>query len=121
MRRIAILLVSASALLIGSAAQAEEGRFDAGVFRPSAAPRDLVMVRKSEVIGHFSPTIGLYSDLGFDPLVLVNKDTKQAINAVAARLTLTPMAGIGFFNWFDVTLAVPLSVDVKEGRDWAEV
>src|SRR5262245_23655727 len=108
MRRIAILLVSAGSLLVSSAARGEEGRFDAQVFRPSAAPRDLVMVRKSEVIGHLSPVIGLYSDLGFDPLVLVDKNTDQAINAVAARLTLTPMAGIGFFNWFDVTLAVPL-------------
>src|SRR5215831_16795888 len=108
MRRIAVLLVSAGAWLISSAARAEEGRFDAQVFRPSAAPRDLVMVRKSEVIGHLSPVVGLFSDVGFDPLVLVNKSTDQAINAVAARLTLTPMVGIGLFNWFDLTLAVPL-------------
>src|SRR4029078_7915101 len=98
-RRIPALLVSAGALLAGSPLRAEEGRFDAQVFGHSACPRDLVMVRKSEVIGHLSPVVGLFSDLGFDPLVLVNKSTDQAINAVAARLTLTPMAGIGFFNW----------------------
>src|SRR5882672_10065423 len=108
MRRIAALFLSASALLSGAAAHAEEGRFDAQVFRPSAAPRDLVMVRKSKIIGHLSPVVGLFSDLGFDPLVFVNKSTDQAVNAVAARLTLTPMAGIGLFNWFDLTLAVPL-------------
>lgn len=108
MRRISALFLSLSAFLAGASAHAEEGRFDAQVFRPSAAPRDLVMVRKSEVIGNLSPVVGLYTDLGFDPLVLVNKDTDQAISAVAARLTLTPMAGIGFFNLFDVTLAVPL-------------
>ena len=108
MTRIAALLVAAGAWLAGSSARAEEGRFDAQVFRPSAAPRDLVMVRKSEVIGTLSPVVGLFSDLGFDPLVLVNKSTNQAINAVAARLTLTPMAGIGLFNWVDVTVAVPL-------------
>src|SRR6187401_2819078 len=92
-RRITALLVSAGAWLAGSVAHAEEGRFDAQVFRPSAAPRDLVMVRKSEVIGSLSPTVGLFSDLGFDPLVLVNKSTDQRINAVLGRLTLTPMAG----------------------------
>src|SRR4051794_2300971 len=108
MRRIAAILISVWALLAQGSARAEEGRFDAQVFRPSAAPRDLVMVRKSEVIGHLSPVVGLFSDVGFDPLVLVNKSTDQAINAVAARLTLTPMVGIGFFNWFDLTLAVPL-------------
>src|SRR3954465_3444307 len=107
-RRIAALFFSSSALLASTASHAEEGRFDAQVFRPSAAPRDLVMVRKSEVIGNLSPVIGLFTDLGFDPLVLVNKSTDQAINAVAARLTLTPMAGIGFFNVFDLTVAVPL-------------
>src|SRR4051812_36807541 len=108
MRRIAALLVSTSTLLCGAALHAEEGRFDAQVFRPSAAPRDLVMVRKSEVIGDLSPVIGLFSDVGFDPLVFVNKSTDQTIHAVAARLTLTPMAAVGFSNWFDLTLAVPL-------------
>jgi outer membrane protein OmpA-like peptidoglycan-associated protein len=100
-------LVTLGALLAASPAQAEEGRFDAQTFRPSAAPRDLVMVQKSEVIGHLSPTIGLFTDFSFDPLVLVDKDTNQRIDAVAARLQLTGMAGIGFFNWFDVSLAMP--------------
>jgi hypothetical protein len=27
---------------------------------------------------------------------------------VLAGLTLTPMAGIGFFNWMDLTVAIPL-------------
>src|SRR5215475_1639904 len=108
MRRTTALLISASALFAQRAARAEEGRFDAQVFRRSAPPLDLAMVRKSEIIGHLSPVVGLFSDLGFDPLVLVDKSTDQAINAVAARLTLTPMAGFGLFNWFDVTVAVPL-------------
>ena len=42
-----------------TALAAEEGRFDAQVFRPLAAPRDLVMVPKSEVIGHLSPVVGV--------------------------------------------------------------
>jgi OmpA-OmpF porin, OOP family len=62
-RRITALLVSAGALLAQSAAHAEEGRFDAQVFRPSAAPRDLVMVRKSEIIGHLSPSFGLGAEV----------------------------------------------------------
>jgi OmpA-OmpF porin, OOP family len=99
--------VALAALLAGASASAEEGRFDAQVFRPSAAPRDLVMVQKSEVIGNLSPTFGLFTNIALDPLVLVNKDTSQRINAVAARLELTGMAGIGFFNWFDISLAVP--------------
>src|SRR5262249_3598623 len=74
----ALFVVLASLLLAQRSARAEEGRFDAQVFRPSAAPRDLVMVRKSEIIGDLSPTVGVFSDLGFDPLVLVNKSTDQA-------------------------------------------
>jgi OmpA-OmpF porin, OOP family len=109
-RRLASLLSSGAAvaaLLAAPAAVAEEGRFDAQVFRPSAAPRDLVMVQKSEVIGNLSPTFGLFTNVALDPLVLVNKDTNQRLSAVAARLELTGMAGIGFFNWFDISLAVP--------------
>ena len=96
-----------AALLPASSARAEEGRFDAQVFRPSAAPRDLVMVQKSEVIGHMSPVVGIYQDLGFDPLVLVSGDTGQTIEAVGARLQLTGLVGIGLFNWADIKLAVP--------------
>lgn len=111
MRRRAASVASIAALLgalsSASTVHAEEGRFDAQTFRPSAAPRDLVMVQKSEVIGHLSPTIGLFTDFSFDPLVLVDKSTNQRIDAVAARLQLTGMAGIGFFNWFDVSMAMP--------------
>lgn len=106
------LAALAAAVITGSVAtpaQAEEKRFDAMVFRPSAAPRDLVIVQKSEVIGNFSPVVGLYFDIALNPLVLVtNQSTTQRINAVAAAATFTPMAGIGFFNWFDLTVAVPL-------------
>ena len=111
MRRLRSILASGAALLASSLASlgatAEEGRFDAQVFRPSAAPRDLVMVQKSEVIGNLSPTFGLFTNIALDPLVLINKNTNQRISAVAARLELTGMAGIGFFNWFDISLAVP--------------
>jgi len=107
MKRSALFLLSLSVLFASEAARAEEGRFDAQTFRPSAAPRDLVMVPKSEVIGHKSPVIGFYYDIALDPLVFLNKDTGQTVNAVAARLQLTGLAGIGFFDWFDVSLAMP--------------
>jgi outer membrane protein OmpA-like peptidoglycan-associated protein len=109
-KRIPFALLSLSALLLGSTARAEEGRFDAQVFRPSAAPRDLVMVPKTEVIGSMSPVIGMYYDVSLDPLALVNKDTGQTLHAVAARMNLTAMAGIGFFDWFDVTMAMPFVI-----------
>ncbi len=107
MKRLAKLGVALAALLVSASVSAEEGRFDAQIFRPSAAPRDLVMVQKSEVIADMSPTFGLFTNLAFDPLVLVSKSTSQRLNAVGARLELTGMAGMGFFNWFDVSVAVP--------------
>jgi outer membrane protein OmpA-like peptidoglycan-associated protein len=97
------------ALLLAGGAEAEEKRFDAMIFRPSAAPRDLVMVQKSEVIGHLSPVLGMYFDVAFSPLTLVtNNTTQDRIKAISAGITFTPMVGIGFFNWIDVTAAVPL-------------
>ena len=42
------------------------------------------------------------------PLALIGSDTNSAVKVVAAQLTFTPTAGICFFNWFDVTVAVPL-------------
>lgn len=100
---------AALALAVASEdAAAETGRFDAQTFRPSAAPRDLVMVRKSEIIGHASPVVGLFSDLSFDPLILLDKSTNDAIDVVSTRLTLTAMAGIGLWNWIDFTAALPI-------------
>ncbi|HZF51247.1 MAG TPA: OmpA family protein [Polyangiaceae bacterium] len=107
MKRGVALLLSLSALFAAGSARAEEGRFDAQVFRPAAAPRDLVMVQKSEVIGHFSPTVGVYYDVALNPLELAVNDTGRTMNAVAARLQLTGLAGIGFFDLFDVSVAVP--------------
>lgn len=104
---LASLVFLASPMISNEASAQEEGRFDAQVFRPSAAPRDLVMVQKSEVIGHKSPTVGFFSDIGFDPLVLVSQDTGQTVEAVAARLQLTGLIGFGLFDWADLTLAVP--------------
>ena len=68
MKRSFAAFLSLAAILVASSANAaEEGRFDAQVFRPLAAPRDLVMVPKSEVIGHLSPVLGLYWDAALDP------------------------------------------------------
>lgn len=102
------LLLCSCALVIGaqSAYAQPEGRFDAQVFRPSAAPRDLVMVEKSETIGHLSPTVGIYQDFALDPLVLVF-GSDQTVEAVGARLQITALAGIGLFDWMDLRLAVP--------------
>ncbi|XXX81704.1 OmpA family protein [Sorangium sp. So ce134] len=112
------LLLALSALLAGSPALAEEGRFDAQVFRPAAAPRDLVMVQKSEVIGNLSPTVGLYSDIAADPLVLflAGDDTNEAVNAITGRLELALLAGIGFFDVFDVTMTMPLILFQEGGN-----
>lgn len=107
MKRSLSLSVSLAALLAGATASAEEGRFDAQMFRPSAAPRDLVMVQKSEVIGHLSPVFGIYTDIALDPLTLLAVQTGKSIDAVGARLQVTGLAGVGFYDWFDVGVAVP--------------
>lgn len=107
MKRTLPLLFSLAALCAAKSALSEEGRFDAQIFRPSAAPRDLVMIQKSEVIGHKSPVFGFYSDISLDPLAIASITTGQEIKAVGARLQVTALAGVGFFDWFDVTMAMP--------------
>jgi len=108
----ACAVVMAGSLAGAGAARAQQepietGRFDIQFFRPSAAPRDLLVVQKSEVIGHLSPTLGVFLDLGFDPLVLFSVDTGQTIEAVSSRVQVTGLAGIGLFDWADLRLAVP--------------
>ena len=99
---------------------AQEGRFDAQVFRPLAAPRDLVMVPKSEVIGHLSPVLGIYSDTALDPLALVIGGTGKTLDVIGARLQITPLLGIGLFDWVELTMAIPFvawqTSEVRPGK-----
>src|SRR4051812_37406928 len=94
----AVLLVVAALLATTTASAAPERRFDAQVFRPLAAPRDLVMVPKSEVIGHLAPVLGIYWDAALDPLALAIGGTGKTLNAIGARLQITPVLGIGLFD-----------------------
>lgn len=108
MKRSVAILTALAACMLGRTAQAEEGRFDAQVFRPSPAPRDLVMVQKSEVIADRSPTIGVFLHYSLNPLALLLKEKGQTIDAVASRFELVGLAGLGLFDWVDFTLAMPL-------------
>ncbi|UQA57538.1 OmpA family protein [Polyangium aurulentum] len=107
MKRTLSLSVSIAALFAATTASAEEARFDAQLFRPSAAPRDLVMVQKSEVVGHLSPVFGVYTDIALDPLTLLAINSGKSIDAVGARFQVTGLASVGFYDWFDVGLAIP--------------
>src|SRR4051812_29609429 len=104
MKRSVAILAALAACLLGRSARSEEGRFDAQVFRPSPAPRDLVMVQKSEVIADRSPTIGVFLHYSLNPLALLLKDKGQTIDAVASRFELVGLAGVGLFDWMDITL-----------------
>jgi OmpA-OmpF porin, OOP family len=113
MKRSVMLLAALAASLAGSlvgarAEAADEGRFDAQIFRPAAGPRDLVMVSKSEIIADRSPTVGALLHYSLDPLALFMKERDQQLKAIAGRLELDALAGIGLFNWADVTLAFPI-------------
>ncbi|WP_428266115.1 OmpA family protein [Haliangium sp.] len=107
--RAGLALSAAVALTaVATPAAADEGRFDAQAFRPVAAPRDLVVIHKSEVIGHMSPTIGVFTDLGLDPLVLVDEITGQDVDAVSSRLTVTGLLGFGLELDFSDRFRVPM-------------
>lgn len=105
---------AASLLLVAlaSSARADDQRsnFDIELFRPSADPRDLVMVMKSETVGHLSPVVGAYLNFALKPLSLFNQETGSIQVPVDARLTLIGLASIGFWGWFDIGLAMPVIV-----------
>src|SRR5262245_44355062 len=103
----ALVLFLTTSTLASATFAAEQGRFDAQVFRPLAAPRDLVMVPKSEVLGHLSPVAGVYWDVALDPLALVVGDTNKQLDVIGARLQITPLVGVGLFDWAELTMAIP--------------
>jgi OOP family OmpA-OmpF porin len=105
--RFAVPIACVLAFASAPESRADEGKFDAQVFRPSGAPRDLMVVQKTEIIGHMSPTFAVHSDMALDPLVLVHNVSGQDIRAVGARLNVSGAVGIGLYDIADLQLVVP--------------
>lgn len=104
----AALLVLAAAVPHVASAQLAD-RFDVQMFRPTAAPTDLVVVQQSRPLGHFSATGSMTVNFAVDPLVLVpiGGQTKS-VSVVLNRLQLDAAASVGLFDWVELGVTAPV-------------
>lgn len=113
----------ALALLLGLAsaqpASAQDARFDIQLFRPSGAPQDLVRVGQSRPLSHLSVSAGPYFNFSLNPLSLIPKGGDKGISLVGNRLQLDVMATVGFFDWAELNVDMPLIL--LQGGDNLEV
>ncbi|MFY2559570.1 outer membrane exchange protein TraB [Corallococcus terminator] len=84
-------------------------RFDVQLFRPSAAPQDLVVVTQSRPLSHMSVAFGPYLSYSLNPLTLVPEGGDlEKISLVGNRLQLDVMAMVGLFDWGEIGVDLPL-------------
>jgi outer membrane protein OmpA-like peptidoglycan-associated protein len=108
MRRAAAEVLLAALLPCAASAQLED-RFDVQMFRPTAAPTDLVVVQQSRPLGHLSATGAMTINFAVDPLVLVpiGGETKT-VSVVLSRLQLDAAASLGLFDWVELGITAPI-------------
>ncbi|HZN94591.1 MAG TPA: OmpA family protein, partial [Myxococcales bacterium] len=106
------LLAALAAVGLAAAGPARaqvESRFDVQLFRPSAAPMDLVMIQQSRPLANLSAAGGLALNFAIDPLVLVPVGGQEkSVSVLLGRLQLDAAAVVGLFDWAEIGVTAPI-------------
>ena len=91
--------------------------FSIQLFQPSPGPLNFFAVESPEIGDDMTPSVGLMLSYQHRPLVLYNcesasscADSRQTIDAVENYLTADILASFNFVKWFQVGLAIPLTL-----------
>ena len=100
--RVAGLLCAALLALALSPAEAEAqraGSFSVLRFRPGATPLGLLHTDSARVLGHLTPTAGIYVHYDHRPLTFVDAATgERQYDEVSYQFNTQLVAGIGLWN-----------------------
>lgn len=106
---LALALCAGMCATMSAPAYAQDQRFDIQPWRPTPAPRDLLIVPQSQPLRHLSGALGLYFSFSLDPLALFAGQAKQ-LQIVKNRLALEFMGALGLGDWFELGLVMPVIV-----------
>lgn len=97
---------------------AQNQRFDIQPWRPTAGPRDLVILPQTQPLAHMSVAAGAYFSVSLNPLSLLNVQSgAPSLEVVKDRLELDLMAAVGIKDWFELGFVMPLILFQRSGGD----
>ncbi len=108
-------LISANAFAQGESAPADTS-FSIQNFQPSPGPLNFFAVESPEIGDDMKPSVGMFLSYQHRPFVLLNcpdgdcDDGSDTINAVENFLTLDILGSFNFLKYFQVGLALPLTL-----------
>ena len=87
------------------------GAFSVLRFRPGIGAYNLLHTESPQVMGHLTPTAGIYLHYDHRPLVFVDAATgKTAYDEVSFQLNAQLVASIGLWDRIEVGIAVPVAI-----------
>ncbi len=112
--------------LLGSLAapqvHAQEGSLPVQQFAPApGGDNNFVTVQGTQVLPSFKPAAGLYLNYAHDPLVLRRLANDEQVSLVEHHLQLDLIAAIGFFDFLELGISVPLTLYQTQGAQNAAV
>jgi outer membrane protein OmpA-like peptidoglycan-associated protein len=106
-----LALAAAVALGLPGPARADSTSFDAQRFQPLGGAGDLLAVPSAKVPGHLEAGAGALLDFASQPLRLVGRE--RTVSLIDSQTNLTLTGWIGLLDRFEVSLALPLIVQLE--------
>jgi outer membrane protein OmpA-like peptidoglycan-associated protein len=104
----ALAFCLAALTLITPALAAEPFDADVQNFKPAMDSRSFITVERSKVLGTLEPTIGLFLNYAFEPLVQdIGGETQKLIEGLG---TADLVLAIGFGHWVEIGVDLPLAL-----------
>jgi outer membrane protein OmpA-like peptidoglycan-associated protein len=92
------------------AAKAQSTAFQLQQFRPWGDNRGLFQTQSGETMGQWSYMAGVFFNYSYRPLTLRTQGSTDAQGVLDHQIGVDVLAGIGIFNWLDLSLAFPMSI-----------
>jgi hypothetical protein len=112
-----LLLVSSTSVAQETVDAPVDTSFSIQLFKPSPGPLNFFAVESPEIGDDMTPSAGFMMSYQHRPLVLLSctdddvcEDNNNAINAIENFLTADIMASFNFLKFFQVGLAIPLTI-----------
>lgn len=90
-------------------AQSDSTAFQLQRFRPWGDPQGMYQTQSAQALGQWNYTVGLYLNYANRPLAGSNAQLEQ-VGIIDHQIGADIVAGIGFLDWLEVYLNVPLTI-----------
>jgi len=104
--------------LLTAQASAQDGSVPVQQFAPApGGDNNYVNVHGAGIMPHLKPSVGLYLNYAHDPLILRRVFTNEQVSLLQHHVQMDLMAALGVGDFFEIGLAIPLTVYQASGSN----